>query len=461
MSEEIEVVNPFTLESVGAVALDTWNDIDMMLTAARDLYLDRTGWLPAFKRIEILKEAARLMSEQAEDLAMLIASEGGKPLVDARVEVARAIDGVGLCIHEIGQMTGREIPMDLTAAGAGRIAFTQREPIGVVVAASAFNHPLNLIVHQVAPAVATGCPAIVKPAMDTPLSCKAFVDILHQAGLPTDWCRMVVCNNNVAEKMITDPRVSFFSFIGSARVGWMLRSKLAPGTRCALEHGGAAPVIVDDSADIDAMIPLLTKGGFYHSGQVCVSVQRVFAPSGMAAEVADKLAEAAAALTVGDARDPDVDCGPLIRPGEVDRVEEWVNEAVKGGARVMTGGKRIGDTTFAPTVLLNPPPDARVSHQEIFGPVVCVYEYETLNDAYTASNDLPYAFQAAVFTKSLDTAMQAIQHLDATAVMVNDHTAFRVDWMPFAGRRQSGYNTGGIGYTMHDMTQDKMAVIRL
>ncbi|MEY8831993.1 aldehyde dehydrogenase family protein [Phaeobacter italicus] len=461
MSEEIEVVNPFTLESVGAVALDTWNDIDMILTAARDLYLDRTGWLPAFKRIEILKEAARLMSEQAEDLAMLIASEGGKPLVDARVEVARAIDGVGLCIHEIGQMTGREIPMDLTAAGAGRIAFTQREPIGVVVAASAFNHPLNLIVHQVAPAVATGCPAIVKPAMDTPLSCKAFVDILHQAGLPTDWCRMVVCNNNVAEKMITDPRVSFFSFIGSARVGWMLRSKLAPGTRCALEHGGAAPVIVDDSADIDAMIPLLTKGGFYHSGQVCVSVQRVFAPSGMAAEVADKLAEAAAALTVGDARDPDVDCGPLIRPGEVDRVEEWVNEAVKGGARVMTGGKRIGDTTFAPTVLLNPPPDARVSHQEIFGPVVCVYEYETLNDAYTASNDLPYAFQAAVFTKSLDTAMQAIQHLDATAVMVNDHTAFRVDWMPFAGRRQSGYNTGGIGYTMHDMTQDKMAVIRL
>lgn len=214
MSEEIEVVNPFTLESVGAVALDTWNDIDMMLTAARDLYLDRTGWLPAFKRIEILKEAARLMSEQAEDLSMLIASEGGKPLVDARVEVARAIDGVGLCIHEIGQMTGREIPMDLTAAGAGRIAFTQREPIGVVVAASAFNHPLNLIVHQVAPAVATGCPAIVKPAMETPLSCKAFVNILHQAGLPTDWCRMVVCHNDVAEKMITDPRVSFFSFIG-------------------------------------------------------------------------------------------------------------------------------------------------------------------------------------------------------------------------------------------------------
>ena len=461
MSEEIEVINPFNLEPVGSVALNTWEDIDEMLAKARDLHLDRDGWLPAFKRIEILKETACLMSDRAEGLALFIASEGGKPLVDARVEVARAIDVVGLCIHEGRQMTGREIPMDLTAAGAGRIAFTQREPIGVVVAASAFNHPLNLIVHQVAPAVATGCPVIVKPAMDTPLSCKAFVDMLHEAGLPADWCQMVVCNNDVAEKMITDPRVAFFSFIGSARVGWMLRSKLAPGTRCALEHGGAAPVIVDDSADIDTMIPLLAKGGFYHSGQVCVSVQRVFAPSGMATDVAEKLAEAAEALTVGDARDPDVDCGPLIRRGEVDRVEDWVNEAVDGGAQVVTGGKRLGDTTYAPTVLLNPPPDARVSHQEIFGPVVCVYEYQTLDEAYAAANDLPFAFQAAVFTKSLDTAMQAVKYLDATAVMVNDHTAFRVDWMPFAGRHQSGYNTGGIGYTMHDMTQDKMAVIRL
>lgn len=461
MSEEIEVINPFNLEPVGSVALNTWEDIDEMLAKARDLHLDRDGWLPAFKRIEILKETACLMSDRAEGLALFIASEGGKPLVDARVEVARAIDVVGLCIHEVRQMTGREIPMDLTAAGAGRIAFTQREPIGVVVAASAFNHPLNLIVHQVAPAVATGCPVIVKPAMDTPLSCKAFVDMLHEAGLPADWCQMVVCNNDVAEKMITDPRVAFFSFIGSARVGWMLRSKLAPGTRCALEHGGAAPVIVDDSADVDTMIPLLAKGGFYHSGQVCVSVQRVFAPSGMATDVAEKLAEAAEALTVGDARDPDVDCGPLIRRGEVDRVEDWVNEAVDGGAQVVTGGKRLGDTTYAPTVLLNPPPDARVSHQEIFGPVVCVYEYQTLDEAYAAANDLPFAFQAAVFTKSLDTAMQAVKYLDATAVMVNDHTAFRVDWMPFAGRHQSGYNTGGIGYTMHDMTQDKMAVIRL
>lgn len=461
MSNVVEVLNPFDLEKIGSVEVKSWNDINVMLNVAHGLHRDRGTWLPAYRRIEVLKNAARIMSGRAEDLAMLIASEGGKPLIDARIEVARAIDGVELCIHGIGQMAGREIPMDLTAAGSGRIAFTQREPIGVVVAASAFNHPLNLIVHQVAPAVATGCPVLIKPALDTPLSCEAFVDILYEAGLPKEWCHLAICQNDVAERMITDARVGFFSFIGSARVGWMLRSKLAPGTRCALEHGGAAPVIIDETADIDAMIPLLTKGGFYHSGQVCVSVQRVIAPSGMAETVARKLAEAASALKVGDARDASVECGPLIRPGEVDRVEQWVDEAVAGGARVMTGGKRLGRTTYAPTVLLNPPADASVSTSEIFGPVVCVYEYDDLSAAYDAANALPFAFQASVFTKSLDTAMHAVRYLDATAVMVNDHTAFRVDWMPFAGRRQSGYNTGGIGYTMHDMTQDKMAVIRL
>ncbi len=461
MSDTVDVLNPFNLEKIGSVAINTWEDVDAMLGVAHDLHRDRGGWLPAYQRIAILKKTARFMSDRAEELAMLIASEGGKPLIDARVEATRAIDGVELCIHEIGQMTGKEIPMDLTAAGSGRLAFTQREPIGVVVAASAFNHPLNLIVHQVAPAVATGCPVIIKPAMDTPLSCKTFVDILHQAGLPRDWCQFVTCQNEVAERMITDPRVGFFSFIGSARVGWMLRSKLAPGTRCALEHGGAAPVIVDETADIDAMIPLLSKGGFYHSGQVCVSVQRVFAPSNNAAEIARKLADAAAALQVGDARDPSVECGPLIRPGEVVRVEEWVNEAIEGGAKLVTGGKRLGPTTYAPTVLMDPPAEARVSTAEIFGPVVCVYSYDRIEQAYEVANSLPFAFQAAVFTNTLSTAMQSVQRLDATAVMVNDHTAFRVDWMPFAGRRQSGYNTGGIGYTMHDMTQDKMAVIQL
>ncbi len=465
-SDQLEVVNPFDQQPIGAVVRIDAATIDQYLANAHQLFRNRKNWLPAYKRIEILKKTAQIMAGRFEELAFQIANEGGKPLVDARVEVTRAIDGVELCVKELAHLSGKQIPMDLTEAGAGRMAFTSREPIGIVVAVSAFNHPLNLIVHQVAPAVAVGCPVLVKPADDTPLSCKAFVDILIEAGLPEEWCRFVPCDVGAAEAMVTDPRVAFFSFIGSANVGWMLRSKLARGTRCALEHGGVAPVIIDDTivdnnTDLDAMIASLLKGAFYHSGQVCVSVQRVFAPKKHAEEIAQLLANAATKLVVGNAIDAATECGPLIRPREVDRVAEWVNEAKDGGGRVLTGGEKLSDTTYAPTVLLNPSGTAKISTMEVFGPAVSVYGYDDFGAAIAASNALPFAFQAAVFTNNLNTAMKAIETLDATAVMINDHTAFRTDWMPFAGRRHSGYNTGGIGYTMADMTQDKMAVIKL
>ncbi len=465
-SDQLEVVNPFDQQPIGAVVRIDAATIDQYLANAHQLFRNRKNWLPAYKRIEILKKTAQIMAGRFEELAFQIANEGGKPLVDARVEVTRAIDGVELCVKELAHLSGKQIPMDLTEAGAGRMAFTSREPIGIVVAVSAFNHPLNLIVHQVAPAVAVGCPVLVKPADDTPLSCKAFVDILIEAGLPEEWCRFVPCDVEAAEAMVTDPRVAFFSFIGSANVGWMLRSKLARGTRCALEHGGVAPVIIDDTivdnnTDLDAMIASLLKGAFYHSGQVCVSVQRVFAPKKHAEEIAQLLANAATKLVVGNAIDAATECGPLIRPREVDRVAEWVNEAKDGGGRVLTGGEKLSDTTYAPTVLLNPSETAKISTMEVFGPAVSVYGYDDFGAAIAASNALPFAFQAAVFTNNLNTAMKAIEALDATAVMINDHTAFRTDWMPFAGRRHSGYNTGGIGYTMADMTQDKMAVIKL
>jgi len=460
-ANKLLVVNPFDLSPIGSVSITNWETVDKYLEVAHGLFRNRKNWLPKTVRIEILKKTAFIMEERREQLAFLIANEGGKPLVDARVEVTRAIDSLSLCLKELSHMSGKQIPMDMTNAGAGRVAFTSREPIGPVVAVSAFNHPLNLIVHQVAPAIAVGCPVLVKPADDTPLSCKAFVDILYAAGLPVEWCRFVACDIPTAEKMVTDPRVAFFTFIGSAKVGWMLKSKLAAGTRCALEHGGVAPVIVDKNANFDLMIPSLLKGGFYHSGQVCVSVQRVYAPQGMAGAIAGALAEGAEKLVVGNAVKEQTDCGPLIRPREVERVAEWIEEARVGGAKIITGGKRLSETTYQPTVLLEPPRSARVSTMEIFGPAICVYEYENLDQAIEQANALPFAFQASVFTENLDTAMRAVQNIDATAVMVNDHTAFRVDWMPFAGRRQSGYGTGGISYTMHDMNQDKMAVINL
>ena len=459
MQNIIDVCNPFDFSKVGDIKLVTADGIETFLAEAHRISREKSKQIPKHERILILRRAAGLMKNIHEELALLIAAEGGKPLIDARVEVTRAIDGVETCANDLGNIIGKEIPMGLTEAAKNRIAFSTREPIGPVVAVSAFNHPLNLIVHQVAPAIAVGCPCIVKPANDTPLSCQKFVSLLIEAGLPNNWIGFAPCENNVAEKLVTDKRVAFFSFIGSAKVGWYLKSKLAPGTRCALEHGGAAPVIVCESADTTEMIPKLIKGGFYHSGQVCVSVQRIFVLGGKGKKVAEDIASGASKLKVGNAIEEQTECGPLIRPGEVQRVEQWVNEAIAENCEVICGGHKLSETTYSPTVLLNPDENSKVSTAEIFGPVVCVYDCADIYEAVRRANSLDVAFQASIFSNNLSETISTFSNLDATAVMINDHTAFRVDWMPFAGRKQSGHGIGGIGYTMEDMTQIKMAVI--
>jgi len=273
----LEVSSPFTGELVASIETIDEKGAEQALQNAFHAFSKRNDWLPADKRIAILERTAQLMREHFDTLVQIAVLEGGKPLIDTRIEIERAIDGVRVSIDCIRSEHGQEIPMQLNQASSQRFAVTHKEPIGVVVAVSAFNHPLNLIVHQVCPAIASGCPVIIKPAEDTPASCFEFVTLLREAGLPEAWCQAVaVTNVEVAEKLVTDNRVAFFSFIGSANIGWMLRSKLSPGTRCALEHGGAAPVIVAEDADLDDVLPLLVKGGFYHAGQVCVSVQRVF-----------------------------------------------------------------------------------------------------------------------------------------------------------------------------------------
>lgn len=453
------VNSPFDGAVIDTLQMHELDDANAMLAAASALFKNRQAWLAHHERATILKKLALLVEAEAEQFAMLIAKEGGKPINDARVEVARAIDGIQLAVKELSHiMRGEEIPMGHTAASVGRTAYTSYEPIGVVVAVSAFNHPLNLIVHQVVPAIAVGCPVIIKPSHSTPLNCQRFVALVHQAGLPASWCQICVCDNTVAEALVTSPLISFFSFIGSAKVGWWLKSKLAPGVRCALEHGGVAPAIVDKTADLTKTIPSLLKGGFYHAGQVCVSTQRVFVHTSLIDTVAKQLVDGANQLIVGDPTENNTAIGPLILPREVDRVDAWVQEAVTAGATLLAGGKKLSETTYAPTILLNPPMHTKVSTMEIFGPLICLYDYTALEEAISIANSLDFAFQAAVYTRDLQVANQCIQYLDASAVMINDHTAFRVDWMPFAGRKHSGYGIGGIGYTMHDMVQHKMVV---
>lgn len=454
-----EITAPYDGTPIATVDTSGADAVAEALATAYALFRDRDAWLSVAERIDILDKAASRVAEQAETLALEAAREGGKPLADSRAEVARTVDSLRLCVDCLRTNDGEKIPMGLSAASAGKQAYTLTEPVGVVVALSAFNHPLNLIAHQVGPAVAAGCPVIVKPASDVPLACFRMVKILHECGLPIEWCQALVTeNNDVAEQLATDERVGFLSFIGSARVGWTLRSRLAPGARCALEHGGAAPVIVAADADLETTLPKLLKGGYYHAGQVCVSVQRVFVHRSIAETLSARLAQGAAALVVGDPTEEATEVGPLIRKAEVTRVGEWVDEAVAAGAGLLAGGTPLSETTYACTLLYDPPAHCRVSRDEIFGPVVCVYPYDTLDEAIERANAVPWAFQAAVFTRDLETAMHASRRLDASTVLHNEHTAFRVDWMPFAGLRQSGLGVGGIPYTLHDMQVRKLVI---
>ncbi len=459
--EVLEVFSPYDGESLGTLDTLDHAGAERALATAHALFADRDNWLEVEQRVAILRRVAELMQERFDVYVELATREGGKPLQDTRVEMRRAIDGIHNCIECTRSEHGSEVPMQLNAASANRLAFTHREPIGPVLALSAFNHPINLIVHQVAPAVATGCPVIIKPAADTPLSAFAFSRLLEEAGLPAGWCQAVaITDHAVTGKLVEDPRVAFMSFIGSARVGWALKSRLAPGTRCALEHGGVAPVIVAADAKLDEALPALLKGGMYHAGQVCVSVQRVFAQRSIASRLASALAEGASRLKVGDPMEELTEVGPLIRPAEVDRIEAMVDQAIAEGAKVLCGGRRLSEREYAPTVLFNPSPQSKVSTTEIFGPVICVYEYDGLDEALERANALPYAFQAAVFSRDIDTALYAASRLQASAVMINDHTAFRVDWMPFAGLKQSGYGTGGIPFSYRDMQIEKLVVMK-
>jgi len=455
------VLSPFDGSLVGHANTSSEAEVETALSVAYEIFRDRKQWLSKPKRIEILKRTAELINERKVVIATQAAREGGKPLKDSITEVERGIDGIHSCIEVLRSEAGSVIPMGLNATSSGRVAFTQYEPIGVVAAVSAFNHPFNLIIHQVIPAIAVSAPVIVKPAGNTPLSCKVLLDILAESGLPTGWAQMVLpTDNQITTNLVSDPRIGFFTFIGSAAVGWMLRSKLAPGTRCALEHGGVAPVIIAADADLDDALPRVARGGFWHAGQACVGVQRIFCHSSIAEEVAERLGRLGDAMVVGDPCEMTTDIGPLISEREVHRVAQWVDDAIAGGAELVSGGRTLKNNCYAPTVLLNPQITSDVMQKEIFGPVVAVYAFDDLDAALELANALPFAFQAAVFTQNLDIAMHCYQNFDATAVMINENTLFRVDWMPFSGARLSGHGVGGISYTMEEMQIKKMMVWR-
>jgi len=457
-ADELQVFSPYTRELIDCVQMHNYQDAERMVDRAYALFHNRAMHLPLHERIAILERLIPIMEESVESLTIMAAKEGGKPYLDSKVEVLRAIQGVKSAIDTMHTMHGTEIPMGLTASSQHKLAFTIHEPIGVIFAISAFNHPLNLIVHQVVPAIAAGTPIIIKPASSTPRTCLTFIDMVYAAGLPKEWCQALICTSSLAQQLVSDTRIAFLSFIGSAEVGWKLRSLLAPGMRCALEHGGMSPSILAEDVTIEEFIDKIVKGAMYHSGQVCVSTQHLYVHQSCIDDVASALKEKVQRFKIGDPLQHESDGGPLIHPNEVMRVQSWIREAVEQGAKIVCGGNIVSETMHEPTVLLQPAINAKVSTSEIFGPVLCLHAYSMIDEAISTINASSFGFQASIFTKNTDIAFNVMTSLNASAVMHNDHTAFRVDWMPFGGRNQSGLGWGGIPYSIKEYSREKMMV---
>jgi acyl-CoA reductase-like NAD-dependent aldehyde dehydrogenase len=455
-----DVVSPYSGETIARVEQADAAAVEAGLAQAADAKIAMAA-LPPYRRAEILTDLATQMGHRREELALTIAQEGGKPLKDARVEVGRAINTVQLSAHAATEIDGEQQAMGGTAGNENKLTLTVREPIGVVSSISAFNHPVNLIAHQVAPALAAGNAVVLKPSGDTPISALKIGQMLHQAGLPDGALSILPCEPPVAQQLAADPRINYLSFIGSAKVGWHLRRAAADGTRMGLEHGGNAPAIVAADADLEKTARICLTGGYYHAGQVCVSVQRLYVQRAVADEFIALYKPMVESLKVGDPTRDDTDVGPLIRPREVERVDQWVQDAAAGGTQILSGGHKLDHNCYAPTLLLGAKPGMDVVDKEVFGPVVALFVYDEIEEAIQAANAGPSGFQAAVFTGAIDTAFKAARSLDFSAVMVNDSTAFRVDWMPFGGRNQSGLGMGGVKYSIEEMTQLKLIVLNL
>ena len=454
-----EVVSPYTGEVIAEVEQADDAAVEAGLVQAEETF--KAGVLPPYQRADILHNLAAQMKDRHEELSLTIAQEGGKPLKDARVEVTRAVNTVRLSAEEATQIDGEQQAMGGTAGNENKITLTLREPIGVVSSISAFNHPVNLIAHQVAPPLAAGNSVVLKPSGDTPISALKLGEMLQKAGLPAGYLSILPCEPPVAQTLATAPRINYLSFIGSAKVGWHLRRVAADGTRVGLEHGGNAPAIVAADADLQKTAQVCLPGGYYHAGQVFVSVQRLYLHRSIADQFIDMYKPVVESLIGGDPTLPEPGVGPLIRPREVERVKSWVDAAVAEGAEIVTGGEVLEDNCFQPTLLKNVQEGMDVVDKEVFGPVVSVIVYDDIEEAVAGANVGPNGFQAAVFTQDINTGLHAAKKLDFSAVMLNDSTAFRVDWMPFGGRHSSGLGMGGVKYSIEEMTQLKLIVLNL
>ncbi|MFG1747877.1 aldehyde dehydrogenase family protein [Micromonospora chalcea] len=432
-------------------------DAEAAVEAAHEVAAEMAG-LPGHRRRAILTTVAAEVRARADDLAELLVLETGKPLVDCRVEVARTLVTLETAAEEVGHLTGETVALDMQPAGEGMLGFWVRRPVGVVVGITGFNYPLLLAAHKVAPSVAAGCPVIVKPAPNTPLATLVLIDLFRQAGCPAAGVQLVTGGVEVGKLLTTHPRVAAVSFTGSAQVGHQIARAAAP-RKVLLELGSNAALVVGRDADLDRAAEAVVRGGFYASGQACISVQRVIVEEPVREALLDRLRPLLANVTTGDPRSADTRVSALVDEASTERVHSWVDRAVAAGARCLSGGTAQG-RVLQPTVLVDVPEDAECWAEEIFGPVVCVRSVPDMDAAVELVNRSRYGLQAAVFTRDLAVALDVVRRLDVGGVLVNEVPGFRADNMPYGGVKDSGIGREGPRFAMEELTVTKMVMIR-
>jgi acyl-CoA reductase-like NAD-dependent aldehyde dehydrogenase len=434
---------------------------DAALTAVQDAVLafTETRKMSSFKRAEVLRKIARGIASRKEDFARTICREAGKPIKTARIEVDRGIYTFEVAAEEATRIYGEYIPLDTLASTEGRWGMTRRFPIGPVFAITPFNFPLNLVTHKIAPAIAAGCPIILKPAPQTPITALMLAQVVQESGWPNGALAVMPMSNEVAGLLVADERIKLLTFTGSAAVGWQLKSK-AGKKRVTLELGGNAGVIVHNDADLAYAAKRCVTGGFAYGGQTCISVQRILVQSTVFDEFTKRLIDGVKQLKSGDPMDDATDVPPLIREQDAIRAVEWIDEARQAGAKILIGGKRHG-SVVEPTVLTGTSSHMRVNCAEIFAPVVTVEPYETFHEAVRQVNDSAYGLQAGIFTRDAVLIQSAFEELEVGGLIVGDVPSFRVDQMPYGGVKDSGFGREGLRFSIEDMTEVKLMVMAL
>ncbi len=454
----MEVKNKYNGQTVAELPTARHEDVDAAIAAAQRAAKVMAD-MPAHKRAEILLQTASLLRERSEDLAKTIAAEAGKALKFARTEVDRAISTFTIASEEAKRLHGETFPLDGVPSGEGYFGFWVRRPVGVIAAITPFNFPLNLVSHKIAPAIASGNSLVLKPATWTPLAAVKLCQALQDAGLPAGAVNLIVgSGGTVGEWLVTDPRVDKITFTGSPDVGRHILS-VAGIKKVTLELGNTSPVVVAPDANLDFVAKRCAVGAYYNSGQVCISVQRIYSQKQAYEPFLEKFVQAADAMVVGDPLDERVDVGPMIDSKEVDRIEGWIKEAQSSGAKVLTGGKRDG-VVYYPTVLTNVKADMKVISEEVFAPLASVISCDDFEESLRQANDTKFGLQVGVFTKDIDRVLEAVKRLNFGGVIINDTPNFRADHMPYGGNRQSGLGREGVKFAMEDMTNIQMVAIR-